>query len=292
MTVDKQEQSSRALVITKVALASTLRGLLGRRSFLRLARFFDYRARGDVPNLMETNGELLVQRLVLTTAGEEAQIVAVDVGANVGGWSEALVDTAARVAPGRQLVLHAIEPAPDSFERLRGVLGNRSGPRLDVVLSRLAASDEDGTGTIYLMGSESVVNSLYEREGARPLEVRLQTLDGYAKEHGIPEITLLKIDAEGHDLNVLRGARGLLRDQAICVAQFEYNWRWIQAGHFLKDVFNLVEPLGYEVGKIASDAVVAYRGYNWELDTFHEANYLICRRDWVDRFPRIAWWGL
>jgi FkbM family methyltransferase len=291
LTVDKQERPLRALAITKVLLASMLRSLMGRGSFLRLARFLDYQARGDVPNLMETNGELLVQRLVLSTSGGEARIVAVDIGANVGGWSEALIDAAACVAADSQLVLHAIEPAPDSFERLRATLSNRSAPSLDIVLSQVAASDRDGTGTIYVMGRESLVNSLYERGGSRPVKVRLQTLDSYAKEHSISEITLLKIDAEGHDFNVLRGAVGLLRDQAICVAQFEYNWRWIQAGHFLKDVFDLVEPLGYGVGKIASDALVAYRGYHWELDTFHEANYLICRKDWVDRFPRIAWWG-
>lgn len=264
---------------------------MGRRGFLRLARFLDYQARLDVPNLMATNGELLVQRAVLTAPSAEEPVVVVDVGANVGGWSEALLDAAASTVPGRKLLLHAIEPAPDSFDRLRGAMVGHSSPGVHIVVSQVAASHEEGTGTLYLMGGESVVNSLYAHEGSQPVEVRLQTMDSYAREHGLAEIVFLKIDAEGHDLNVLKGAEGLLRDHSIGVAQFEYNWRWIDGRHFLKDVFDLVEPLGYAVGKVASDAIVFYRGWHWELETFHEANYLICRKDWVDRFPRIEWWG-
>jgi methyltransferase FkbM-like protein len=58
------------------------------------------------------------------------------------------------------------------------------------------------------------------------------TLDRYAGQSGVARFALVKIDAEGHDLAVLRGARGLLAEHRITVAQFEYHRRWILARSF------------------------------------------------------------
>ena len=41
--------------------------------------------------------------------------------------------------------------------------------------------------------------------------VRVETLDGYCERHGIDSIDLLKVDTQGYDLNVLKGAAGRMR---------------------------------------------------------------------------------
>ena len=56
---------------------------------------------------------------------------------------------------------------------------------------------------------------------------------------------LVKIDTEGHDLTVLRGARAMLAEHRIAVVQFEYNHRWVFARAFLRDAFEFLADLGY-----------------------------------------------
>jgi hypothetical protein len=52
---------------------------------------------------------------------------------------------------------------------------------------------------------------------------------------------MIKIDAEGHDLAVLRGGQQLLKTHAISVLQFEYNHRWIYSRTYLRMRLNCLE---------------------------------------------------
>jgi len=73
--------------------------------------------------------------------------------------------------------------------------------------------------------------------------------------------------------------------------QFEYNHRWVFSRHFLRDAFEFMRPLGYEIGKVTPKGIEFYAGWHPELETFREGNYLACRAEWVNRFPRIEWWN-
>src|SRR5262249_27898326 len=53
--------------------------------------------------------------------------------------------------------------------------------------------------------------------------VRVDTIDHYCETHNIPRIDLLKIDAQGYDLNVLRGAEQMLRRKEIRLVTAETN---------------------------------------------------------------------
>ena len=104
-------------------------------------------------------------------------------------------------------------------------------------------------------------------------------------------MTLLKIDTEGHDLSVVEGAGELLRTGSLDVIQFEYNHRWVFSRRYLRDAFELFEPLGYCIGKVTPHAIEFYKGWHPELESFREGNYLACRPEWMARFPRIPWWN-
>ena len=81
------------------------------------------------------------------------------------------------------------------------------------------------------------------------LDVQATTLDTYLRERSIEHVTLLKCDAEGHDLAVLRGGAEALAQGRVDVWQFEYNARWIHARAFLRDVFELARAAPYALGK-------------------------------------------
>ena len=159
---------------------------------------------------------------------------------------------------------------------------------------RCAASDHSGKGTLFkvheLAGSNSLHGIAGSTQGMTPEAIDVCTLDDYCALAGIEKIDFLKIDAEGHDHLVLTGARTLLERGAIEIIQFEYNYRWIGARRYLKDVFDDLGPLGYEIGKVTPRGIEWYPSWSAELETFREGNYLAVRSASRRRFPAIGWW--
>jgi FkbM family methyltransferase len=264
----------------------------GRHQVARTARFVFRRACLDVPNDLRTNGELGLQRQVLYLLPAGQRVHVVDVGANVGRWSAGMLTAVACAGRIGDLDLHALEPASDTFRRLSENLAGRP-----VTLARVALSERAGSAALYLAGPAAGRNSLLPPGAASPTspttpdaeEVLITTLDAYASGAGLDRIDLLKIDAEGHDLAVLRGAGGLLARGRILVAQFEYNCRWVDARFFLRDVFDLVQPFGYRVGKLTPRGVEFYDHWQADLETFVEGNYVACAPEAAGRLPTVAW---
>jgi FkbM family methyltransferase len=89
------------------------------------------------------------------------------------------------------------------------------------VLENFALGDEAGEKTIRLFdGDMTVLNSLRDdvmnnAANAREEMICIDTLDHYCAEHGIPTIDLLKIDTEGFEINVLKGAEQMMRQGKI-----------------------------------------------------------------------------
>jgi FkbM family methyltransferase len=279
--------TTRTLELAVRALSATI----GRQNVVRMARFLDYRARLDFPNDPRSSGEALFQRAVLRRASQSDRITIVDVGANVGDWTASLLCAAEQMDLTR-LRVYALEPSPDSYARLCQALG----PYIDagtVVPSQLGASSRNGSGTLYAYGPTAQTNSMYPDHAVHSGQefVKLCTLDAYAQEIDLERITMVKIDTEGHDFEVLLGADQLLRRAAIDVVQFEYNWRWISARRYLRDAFELILPLGYFLGKIVPGGVEFYSRWDRELETFHEANYAIISPTWKGAFRHVPWWN-
>jgi FkbM family methyltransferase len=149
-----------------------------------------------------------VQRLL----GAGGSISAIDVGANVGQTSRAIVDR----FPGA--TVHAIEPVGSTFHALRAAVRQLPG----VNCHQVAFSDREGKQVIRAV-PRSVFNSLSSplwdnAAEAVPEEIELTTLDRFLARVGLNRVDLLNIDAEGHDLAVLRGANAALARGAVrCV---------------------------------------------------------------------------
>jgi FkbM family methyltransferase len=264
-----------------VSVVQGTSALVGRRRAVRAARFATNVLRFDDGNTIDSNGEMLVQRV----ARSRPDPVIFDVGANVGQWSTALL-----AQPGHQPLLHLFEPASYSYARAVEAMGQRAR------VHALALSSEAGEAELQIVKPGAGVNSLVRvDQGTGPTTtetVRVDTVDRFCHEHGIDELTLLKIDAEGHDLSVLRGAAGMFERGVIGIAQFEYNWRWVFSRTYLKDVFDFVGELPrYSLAKVTPKAIEFYDRWHPELESFRESNYLLVRDDWRASFPVVEWWG-
>jgi FkbM family methyltransferase len=185
--------------------------------------------------------------------------VYVDVGANIGFMSL----NAARVVGSRGKVL-AIEPEPRARERLsRNIAMNGLG-NIQVVAKAL--SDSPGTA-VFSVATEEGLSRLDNGRGDNPCMVLLQrievmttTLDCVIDEsvNGQP-VRFVKMDVEGSELSVLRGATNLLRrGEAIFV--FESNAGALaQNGVSLVDINRLFEENEYETFVIESHSADWFR---------------------------------
>jgi len=259
---------------------------LGRRAVIRAARYVLLRARLDYPNNMTSNGESALQRWVLELA-PDGELHVADVGANVGLWSRSLLVAASTAGRAADVRLHAFEPDAGAYARLERALHGALA-----VLSPVALSDRPGTSTFHTVGPAAGTNSLHLAPGtlATAAPVSTITLDSYAAQSGLSRFALVKIDTEGHDLTVLRGARAMLAEHRISVVQFEYNHRWVFARAFLRDAFEFLVELGYQVGKLTPKGVEFYPGWDADLETFVEGNYVACDPSVAGRLPIVPWW--
>ena len=131
---------------------------------------------------------------------------AVDAGANVGLFTVPLA-----LAVGSEGRVLAFEPAPETVVRLhenlrRNGLGN-------VSVFEAALGGERGAATL-LLADDSAYNSTATTPTAADsvvVEVPVVRLDDVWAEAGRPEVSVLKIDVEGAELDVLEGAGELVR---------------------------------------------------------------------------------
>ena len=262
-----------------------------RRLAWRAGRRLYSAARGEEQaNDIGGNGEAYVQACVLRAMPADAPAAIVDIGANQGDWTATLL---AQLPPERRisglLRLELFEPVPATAASLRGRLA-KIDPAGIANVTCAAVSDAPGAARMAVMSATGGTNSLHfdsddAREALEFVEVEKLTLTQFCDARGIARLHLAKCDTEGHDLNVLRGARDLLAAGRIDVFQFEYNHRWIQARSFLKDVFDLVDGMPYKVARIQPGGIEVFEAWHPELDRFFQSNYLLVRE------PALGWFN-
>jgi FkbM family methyltransferase len=216
------------------------------------------------------NGELWLARQVAPHVS-----TFVDVGAHAGDWSAALLE----LAPEARGVM--FEPSPVLSDHLRA----RFAGEVQVEVVQAAVADASGTAQFYDEGSAGQTSSLVagaSARGAVEREVEVVTLDEALAARGIDEVELLKVDAEGVDLAVMRGARRLLERAAVGVVQFEYDRSWRHAGATLAAAYGYLEPLGYSVFALRPEGLAAI-----DLDLVGE---FFSYANFVALGPRAAGW--
>ncbi|MEZ5730174.1 MAG: FkbM family methyltransferase [Burkholderiaceae bacterium] len=263
--------------------------LIGRRVAYRLGRSMYLSARGDIPNDFNTNGEMLIQSGVLRAWRSgilgEGRFVVFDVGANIGEWSNALLEKLDSHEVAEGLDMYIFEPVPSTAKTLRNSLPVGK-PNLHI--EEMGLSSSAGAAEIYISAANAGTNSLHKERGSKcqaAVLVNLTTVRYFCESRGIRHIHLLKCDAEGHDMEVIRGALPMLRDGKVSVMQFEYNHRWVFSRNFLRDVFVAIESMPYKVAKLQADYVLVVEEWHPELDRFFEGNYALIHNDAMHWFP-------
>lgn len=235
-------------------------------------------ARGEGRNDPRTNGEYWLQERAMEHGGPT--LLMMDVGANKGDWTMHALNSG---VSGQSVRIHAFEPSSGTRE----ILARRYSRFSNVTAHSQALSDRRGEGDFYSKGVGEGTNSLDPVSGAEIERVELSTCDDFLRENEVDHVTMLKIDTEGFDLMVMRGAATSLSEGRIDVVQFEYNWRWLLNNACLRDVFLLVADKPYRLGKLVGNSIEFYDEWHFELDRFFENNYvLVLKGSVIERYGR------
>ena len=165
--------------------------------------------------------------------------VAVDVGANKGAYLYWM-----RRAVGESGEVFAFEPQAVLAGYLRAVAARMRWSNVRV--RDCAISDSTGTGTLHVPGERdspgaSLEEAILAVSACREEACAVDTLDRQLE--GAGRIALLKVDVEGHELAVFRGAERTLA-QSRPTLLFECEARHLTR-HTQSDVFAFLEERGY-----------------------------------------------
>jgi len=170
----------------------------------------------------------------------ENQIV-IDVGAAIG--------STVRLFSKKAIKVYAFEPQSSNFKHLETVI------KLEMINNAIpinsAVSDKTGTTTFYNRESHGIHSLGKHNKGSIGLKsvVKVTTLDDFCQ-NNLPseEIALLKIDVEGFEYDVLKGAIDLLSKKKIKAVIFEYSPKLTATcGKQENGIFELLTQNGFTI---------------------------------------------
>ncbi len=210
------------------------------------------------------NGEALVAQ---TIAAPDCTFF--DVGANVGLWTRMFL----ALEPEASGVL--IEPSPTTVRELQ----RRHGRHPNLKIREAAAGQ--GPGRVIFF--ENVENQEHSSIVVTPssgctmrYQIEMTTVDIEFALLSWECIDFLKIDTEGYDFEVLKGAESTIATQRARFIQFEYNSMWVNAGATLAASLSFLHSHGYSTFLIRSEGLfeLDYRRYG---EYFGYSNFLAVR---------------
>lgn len=228
--------------------------------------------------IVAKSGEMKAAAAALAKAGVQTRNpMLFDVGGNIGEWTLA----AKEMWPAAQV--HVFEPSASHLEKLQSALAALE----DVTVNPSALGAEAGEAMLYKDAEITGLASMTKRDLAHvglsmdmSETIRVDTLDRYCQSHDITAIDMLKIDVEGHELDVLTGAAAMLDQRKVAVVQFEFGGCNVDTRTFFRDFYDFFDARNYAIhiagpgGRLTP--VRRYRDFN---EQFLTTNYIAIRRE-------------
>jgi len=197
--------------------------------------------------------------------------IACDVGANKGSYMYWLSRWAARTV--------AFEPQPGLAAYLADVA--RGLNLSNVTIEAKGVSDRSGAFDLYMPSENSPEASLVPIKGARKVKVPVVTLDD-AFAPG-DRVGFLKVDVEGAELGVFRGARRILTEDRPSLL-FESEQRHLRDGSAVADGFGFLQDLGYRGWMIHRGALTPVDAFDPAVHQRAEGERFWKSPDYVNNF--------
>lgn len=214
-------------------LSKTVKGRVGTYDFYTTPRFHERYTNGSYEQAT------INQILRLLAPGD----VFMDVGAHHGYMSLKASD---KVGPSGRII--ALEPDPDNFALLsKNVEENKIK---NIMPLHAAVSDKKGKAG-FKVSAASDNSSFHKHPNAdvlKTVEVDVETIDSLCGFLGVKQIKLIKVDTEGHEIEVVKGAAKTIRSNPSLHLIVELNPKCLEsAGHTSAELLDLVIHRGFKL---------------------------------------------
>ena len=196
-----------------------------------------------------------------------------DIGANKGSflywlsrWSK----------PGRVI---AFEPQPDLAEGLRRLCAKFS--LNNVVVERAAVYSSSGTQELFVPEGHQPGASLLRPEGSsKAIKTKTISLDEYLSDQG--NVSAIKIDVEGTELDVLLGAKRTLQRCSPLIV-FECD-RHLTSIDRMKETFSFLSDLGYDGAFVKETKLLPLSSFNPDVHQRAEGEWFWKKKGYCNNF--------
>lgn len=232
---------------------------------------------GSASNLHDSGEILAVLKLMRLRKPVD---VVFDVGASVGKFYQ---EISSSKSASEVTNYHLFEPSAKSFR----ILEERFGGIDRIVLNNCAISDRVGFAEIFSPADGSELTSLSQRDLRHvgltfdcSMTVPLDTIDEYCKRNHVDKIDLLKIDVEGHELDVLHGSSELLKARSIDLILFEFGGANIDSRTYFRDIYFLLREQGFSISRVTPF------GYLHEILEYSETDEIFSTTNYIAQLTR------
>jgi FkbM family methyltransferase len=240
--------------------------------FWKNLEIFAQRAQGKGWGATSLSAEIKAHVRIISSLGI-SNIVALDVGANQGEWSIALI----KALP--ESTIHAFGPSSKAFDLL-----SQNIKQYDKILShKIALSDQEVSAPIYFdeegSGQASLVNRRLEHFGTtwKKFEVvKVTTLDKWLASGPFLKPNVMKLDIEGFELAALKGASKTL--EFIKVVQFEFGGTSIDTKVFFQDYWYFFKDLNFDLYRFGPRGLQPINHYSEQDESFSVTNFFAIRK--------------
>lgn len=209
---------------------------------------------------------------------DEHPLTVFDVGANSGEFTLMLQQG----LRDRSTDLHLFEPAQHTFT----LLSQQVTPSEALHMNRLALGAEAGEVALYYDEAGSGLASMTQRDMShehrafdKSETITVSTVDAYCAEHSVSRIDLLKLDVEGREMDVLKGAMRMFSEQSIQMVSFEFGAPNIDTRTFFRDLYYFFRDQRMDVYRLTrSGFLVPIPAYHEKHEIFRTTNFLAKRK--------------
>lgn len=204
-------------------------------------------------------------------------LIVFDVGVNEGQHLSIFLSKSIRFK------LYAFEPNDKKYKRLTERFKTNN-----FVINCLGLDNIVGKKDFYKIRSAFAkfegLSSCFFRDVFNRLEydkvtINCDTIDNYCKNNNIDKIDFLKIDTEGNELNIIKGAKELLQNKAIRYIQFEYGLCWKDSKASIGECIEFLNSFGYKIYQLDRGKFVELidKKDNYETNTL--TNYFVAHEE-------------